>query len=389
MRSLHNSKSNKFKFRKRAIFIAFVFLAYALSVNLIPTSKWFGELIALSLSAAIPIFLIVSIIYLHLNRKTIWLFLPIFLLLFSSIKHWVAISKPSKSEDSKTIKVASFNTATLDINRFSNQSKGIESEPADYNSMYKWMRENKDIDILCLQEFYDSFKPGMTSIIDSIFKAGNFKYYCISPYFLEEFQGFFGVITFSKIEPLDCKRFIFGKDKILNKGIYLDFQDANGDTLRVLNVHLSSMSIRLEKNENKRKFLIPFSWFKDTYQRLKVGYFQRKEEMRNIVNLLDSSPKNTLLCGDFNATPHMDANKKMREKFKDAFLASGLGLGLTYNHFPYIIRIDFQYYRGDLKALNSKTDKSVKFSDHYPIITTYSVPFELKSYLKDSTVGFN
>jgi exonuclease III len=386
--SLHNSKNNKFKFRKRAIFIAFVFLVYALSVNLIPTSKWFGELLALSLSVAIPIFLIVSIIYLLLNRKIIWLFLPIFLLLFSSIKHWIAISIPSKADEGKTIKIASFNTATLDINRFSNQSKGIETKPIDYTPMYEWMRENNDIDILCLQEFYDSFKPGMASIIDSIFKAGDFKYYCISPYFLEEFQGFFGVITFSKIEPLDCKRFIFGEDNILNKGIYLDFLDTNGDTLRILNVHLSSMSIRLEKNENKRKFLIPFSWFKDTYQRLKVGYFQRKEEMQNILNLLDSSPKNTLLCGDFNATPHMDANKKMREKFKDAFLTSGLGLGLTYNHFPHIIRIDFQYYRGDMKALNSRTDKSVKFSDHYPVITTYSIPVGLKSYLRDSTRDF-
>jgi hypothetical protein len=84
----------------------------------------------------------------------------------------------------------------------------------------------------------------------------------------------------------------------------------------------------------------------------------------------------------------MDANKKMRKNFKDAFLTSGLGLGLTYNHFPYVIRIDFQYYRGDLTALNSKTDRSVKFSDHYPVITTYSIPAGLKSHLRDSTKDF-
>lgn len=388
MSSLHNSKSNKFKFRKRALFIAFVFLLYALSVNLTPTSKWFGELLALSLSVAIPLFLIVLTIYLFLNKKIIWLFLPILLLLFSSIKQWIAISIPTKRTQDKTIKIASFNTATLDLNRFSNQLKGIVAEPADYTPMYEWMRENKDIDILCLQEFYDSFKPGMASIIDSIFKAGDFKYYCISPYFLEEFQGFFGVITFSKKAPLQCNRFIFGENKILNKGIYLDFLDTNGDTLRVLNVHLSSMSIRLDKEDKRKKILIPFSWFKDTYQRLKVGYFQREEEMQNIINLLDSSPKNTVLCGDFNATPHMNANKKMREKFKDAFLSSGLGLGLSYNHFPYVIRIDFQYYRGDLKALNSKTDRSVKFSDHYPVITTFRIPVGLKNYLRDSTRDF-
>jgi hypothetical protein len=313
--SIHNSKSNKFKFRKRAFFIAFVFLAYSLSVNLIPTSKWFGELLALSLSVAIPLFLIVLIIYLILNKKIIWLFLPIFLLLFSSIKQWVAISTPSKVTEGKTIKIASFNTATLDLNRFSNQSKGIEAEPADYTPMYEWMRENKDIDILCLQEFYDSFKPGMSSIIDSIFKAGEFKYYCISPYFLEEFQGFFGVITFSKKAPLQCNRFIFGKDNILNKGIYLDFLDTNGDTLRVLNVHLSSMSIRLDKEDKRKKFLIPFSWFKDTYQRLKVGYFQREEEMQNILTLLDSSPKEHRALWGFQCYSPYGCKQKNEEKF--------------------------------------------------------------------------
>lgn len=383
-----SGKNKSFKIRKRAVFWGLIFFIYALTIKIFPLTRWIGELLALSLSVFIPFFLVLTIYFTFRVRLQVLTFLPGLILLIHPIQNWFAFSLPAKKLPEKTFKVASFNTATMDLERFTRVNNGDTTFQNDYSAMYHWVRENKDLDVLCLQEFYDSFKPEMAGIIDSIFKAGDFRYFCINPSFSKQHAGFFGVIVFSKKIPIHCKKIIFGKDEVLNKGIYLDFMDENQDTLRVINLHLSSMSIRLDPKTKKRKIHFPIVWIKDTYLRLKYGYEQRELEMDNIEKLLEESPSNTILCGDFNATPHMNANRRMREKFRDAFLISGFGPGFTYHHFPHIIRIDFQYYRGAISSLTSYTNRNVKFSDHYPIITEYKLPGRLKNQVKDTTLEF-
>jgi endonuclease/exonuclease/phosphatase family metal-dependent hydrolase len=355
---------------------AWIFLGYSLLCLLLPQNWWPAELLRLGLSVVIPAMLLLALYSVFANRNTALLFIPALLVAGSSLSKWVAVSKQqTASDEAHTLKVGTFNMATLDRKRFTANAQ--KPEEVDYSPMFRWVEKNNDLDILCLQEFYDSFKPGMNRILDSIVQLGDYRYYCINPSFVESHKGFFGVIIFSKTVPADCKKFIYGQDELMNKGIVLDFNTSTGDTLRIMNIHLASMSIRFEMKPDVSVWALPFYWLQNTYQRLQYGFEQRESEVTNILNYVQRSPQQTIVCGDFNATPHMHANMQMRQHFTDAFLKAGNGWGFTYHHFPNIIRIDYQYYRGDMQAVNSYTDRTATFSDHYPLITTYKLPYLL------------
>ena len=48
-------------------------------------------------------------------------------------------------------------------------------------NIYKWLRENKSPDILCLQEFYHSDFGDYDNTLDSIVKLGGYKYFYMNP----------------------------------------------------------------------------------------------------------------------------------------------------------------------------------------------------------------
>jgi endonuclease/exonuclease/phosphatase family metal-dependent hydrolase len=364
-------------FKRKSFWAALFFTLYGVLVKTISSSSWLGELLRLGLSFILPLFFF-ALVYLIIKRKkNTWLLLLPTVLFSGFILDWFAFSFPKQKSAAEQLKVASFNTATLDVRRFAADAQS----PAlvDYTPMFDWVRKNNDVDVLCLQEFYDSFKPGMKSILDSVVTIGGFRYYCINPSFSERHKGFFGVIVFSKIVPDNCERFIYGNDKVLNKGIYLDFLSPQNDTLRILNVHLASMSIRFENEKKSNSLMTIVNWFGNTYKRLKTGFEHRDAEMKSIERFLQSSPTNTIVCGDFNATPHMNANTRMRAKFNDAFLKAGMGWGFSYHHFPYFIKIDYQYFRGKISATKSYVDRSARFSDHYPLISDFEIPFSIEN----------
>lgn len=349
---------------------------YMLLCLLMPQNYWPAELLRLGLSVALPLLFLLTAYSLLASRNAALLCIPVWLVAGSSLFIWFTVSQPHTTENGQhTLKVGTFNMATLDRKRFTPNAK--QPEEVDYSPMFRWVEKNNDLDILCLQEFYDSFKPGMNRILDSIVQLGDYRYYCINPSFVESHKGFFGVIIFSKTVPADCKKFIYGQDELMNKGIVLDFNTSSGDTLRIMNIHLASMSIRFEMKPDVAVWAMPYYWLQNTYQRLQYGFEQRESEVANILNYVRASPQQTVVCGDFNATPHMHANRQMRQHFTDAFLKAGNGWGFTYHHFPNIIRIDYQYYRGNMQAVNCYTDRTATFSDHYPLITTYKLPYVL------------
>jgi len=337
---------------------------YFSACYVLPEEWWITELMHLGLSAMLPLCLLVCI-YILVFRRKIWLrYFISLVLMIKFLLTWFSINWPSDNAQNTNLKVISFNTATLDTKRFSGNINNPEL--VDYSPMYEFVSRHKDADLLCLQEFYDSFKPDMQTLVDSIVELGSYKYYCINPFFSQEAKGFFGVIMFSKTVPDHCEKLIYGDDAIFNKGLFFDFIK-DEDTLRVLSLHLASMSIRLTKN-HPLNFIETVS---ETYKRLQIGFEKRNREMDVIEDFLRDSPTNTIVCGDFNATPHMRANNAMRKNFKDTHLQAGFGNGFTYHHFPNVIKIDYQYYRGNITATSSFVDRSANFSDHYPLVAQY------------------
>ncbi|MGM9859878.1 MAG: endonuclease/exonuclease/phosphatase family protein [Muribaculaceae bacterium] len=82
---------------------------------------------------------------------------------------------------------------------------------------------------------------------------------------------------------------------------------------------------------------------------------------------------NVIVTGDFNDVPgcytlHRLADCNMHEVYPEV----GFGPMITYYDNNFYFRIDHTLYRGALKPLRMERP-SVKFSDHYPIITTFAL----------------
>ena len=73
-----------------------------------------------------------------------------------------------------------------------------------------------------------------------------------------------------------------------------------------------------------------------------------------------------LVCGDFNDTPISYAHRTIQGPLKDAYAASGCGVGVTYNENFFWFRIDNILHSANMKAINCTVDM-VRYSDHYPL----------------------
>ena len=109
--------------------------------------------------------------------------------------------------------------------------------------------------------------------------------------------------------------------------------------------------------------------FKNVFFRLKRAFKKRAAQALAISSHISDSPYPVLLCGDFNDTPiSYSYSEIIRNNLQDAFLESGIGLGMTYiGAFP-SFRIDYILHSKSIISKRFRTMSSNTLSDHYPLI---------------------
>jgi endonuclease/exonuclease/phosphatase (EEP) superfamily protein YafD len=106
---------------------------------------------------------------------------------------------------------------------------------------------------------------------------------------------------------------------------------------------------------------------------MKNGFKRRAEEFTVLQDWIKTSPYPVLVCGDFNEVPYSYIYGELRKSLKNSFEEKGQGFGFSFNHLPYFIRIDHQFYNDKRLSVHDFTTYSkIKYSDHYPIMGTYS-----------------
>lgn len=268
--------------------------------------------------------------------------------------------KPKKDkDDEKGIKIASFNSRYM----------GFELKKEDMNSMYEYLNEEKP-DILCIQEFYSrgvekgSFYKRITDGIglkhSKLFMVNNpIEKYHISGYLIA-----------SKY-PIIAKGEIVYKETSYNHSYYADLK-IDGDTVRLINVHLQSISFKpddyhfIEKKSLEKDS--GFIYTKNIARKLKYAFQKRAKQAEQIRDFIEGTTHPIILCGDFNDPPISYAYRAVSHDLKDAFAESGGGMGSTYvGPFP-SFRIDYILYEKEFKSKLFKS-KEFKFSDHKMVQT--------------------
>lgn len=152
--------------------------------------------------------------------------------------------------------------------------------------------------------------------------------------------------------------------------------DVPGHQLRVINVHLQSIGLNGDDKQTYRN-ITHLDSVRDLNQMRQVrssllskiagANRRRAGEAHQLRSIIDTSPENLILCGDFNDVPASYTYWTVRgSDLGDAWADCGRGLTYTFNTDMMLFHIDHILYRGSLKPVAIRRDK-VGTSDHYPL----------------------
>lgn len=299
------------------------------------------------ISLLVPLIVIINLFFtiywlLKLKRKV---FLSLSLLIFG-----VFISSPyykfkgKNNAKNNDLTVMSYNVRTFNYFKWDTDN--------DLDQKIFGFINDKDPDIVCIQEYYDDAAAVKNYPYTYIKKKNN--------------KGLFGMAILSKYKIINQGSFNF--EESINNAIYADVLFGN-DTVRIYNLHLESLKIKPNEAvfgaENKEQL------FKRVSSAFKKQTFQAEEVLQHQQDYKGKQ----ITCGDFNNTSYSWVYRQLSKDKKDAFLEAGEGFGKSFNYF-FPFRID--YILTDKTAtVNQFNTFSVKYSDHFPILARINWKKEL------------
>ena len=308
------------------------------------------------LSHLIPFYLIVQILALLVlafrRKKNALIPLVLLLLGWSFLTSTLSLHS-SAIPDTNTIRVLSFNTKLF-------RKPGTYSEFS--TDMIQWVANDTSA-IKCLQEYSTNDRWPLLDVTAQLEQKG-YEGYTFQATVTDGDHNP-GMAIFSKFEMQDAG-VVFEDKNTLNGAIYADLI-IKGKIIRIYNVHLASMNLELTKTKGLHNNL-------SKIKRLKSGSIKRSEQIKILIAHTKSSPYPYIICGDFNETPYSYVYLAFKEQFLNAFEETGNGFGFTFNEFPYLLRIDHQFYRSDIKAVGYQVNRTMKISDHFPTYGYYLTP---------------
>lgn len=326
---------------------------------------WFGGFLTLTvpLAFAINIFFLVSYI---ISRS--WKFilsLVILIIGYPLLERTFKFNlNPAVASNVNRLSVLSYNVMYCDfataIPNFTSTNSGRLVNDMDTLSA----------DIKCFQEFYNRPDYPSLRVVDQI-KKNNSHYTFMHSEIVENGEvGSLGLATFSKY-PIIHKEEVSWK--INNNGVLLTDIVVKKDTIRVLNVQLRSMGVRLKKAITSNE-IVRNKEAKNILSQLKSGFENRSIQVDELEAMVKNSPYPIILVGDFNELPYGYAYGRMKNYLENAFEEAGFGFGFTYHKMPSFLRIDNQFYDGNaFNITDFETFRELDHSDHYPILGVYQL----------------
>jgi endonuclease/exonuclease/phosphatase family metal-dependent hydrolase len=348
-------------------FVLYTLVCFAL-LYWFPFDGWFWGFVMMSFPVVIAGHLVVLLLSIF-SRKKKNLLLPAMMLLlgciFMSRTYQLRSERDESVPEDGTFKIMSYN-----VHGFQHDSRRNKEEMnQDKERMKKWVT-GVGADILCLPEYINYKGSGAMDITAAIEKAGYRDVVYLGRSKYNRPSSYWGMAVFSKYPIVASRDTVF---EMQNGMIQADIK-VGKDTVRVISVHLFSMTLKLKSLLNQRTVKGVAREGKSTARLIKRGFSNHALEVAALVSWAEASPYPVIVCGDFNETPYSYVYGKSRSILRNAFEQRGSGFGFTFNEAPYFIRIDHQFYdKSKLELLEFETVDSVRFSDHYPILGTYRV----------------
>ncbi|GAA5091991.1 hypothetical protein GCM10023210_20270 [Chryseobacterium ginsengisoli] len=181
------------------------------------------------------------------------------------------------------------------------------------------------------------------------------------------------VAVFSKFKIIQHKGLV--KSNFDHTNVYVSQTDidVNGNICRFINVHLQPFRfekkmINLGENDKQGEEKL-----KNIVKRLIPVFKIHQDEVANVKKAVENSPYPVILAGDFNSVPNSYEYYHLLNGMQDCFVEAGKGSATSFHDYKFPIRIDYIFASKSIKPISYKVDRSVKISDHFPVIATFKL----------------
>jgi endonuclease/exonuclease/phosphatase family metal-dependent hydrolase len=348
----------RFSFLLNILLAIYTLLVYQLSyaVNI---RHWLGGFLMMSVPVAIVANLVFIVIWAFSKSRKVWLSVVIIIIGIPLILRTFTWHFTEKSE--KNLSIISHNLMWCDSFDYIHQHKTENGSKLIQSAI------DNEADILCFQELYNNDEFKELGILKRFRKKNpHYTYMYASPE-NKNGQGLIGLTIFSKYPIINQKEKHWQPN---HNGLLSVDVIVKKDTIRVINVQLKSMGVRVNKvldnyEDNKD---VAKREAQTIYNQLKDGFESRIEQIRDLEDWIKGSPYPIIVCGDFNELPYGYAYGRVRNHLSNAFEKAGRGFGFTYNKTPSFVRIDNQFFdEKHFEVKHFEVLNKQEYSDHFAI----------------------
>lgn len=315
--------------------VFFLLAAMLLNAYVPPkTFPWFN-LLSLGFPVLIILYVILTLFWIFSWKKRAFVFLFLGLMFFKPVIRWVNYS-PQKNE-------------TSDLKVLTMNAKGGFYGVDHINNYIS----SQNADIVMLQEYGGEMKYHFNGL-----QAGPQSYV---------------TMIFSRHKIIEQKQLI-DSDHIFNNAYATQTDiEIRGKIYRIINVYLQPFKfkknmVKLVGNSDEDEQKV-----KNVIKRLIPTFKMHQEQIGSIRESIENSPYPVILAGDFNSVPNSYEYYHLLEGLQDAFVESGKGSATSFHDYKFPIRIDYIFSSESVKPLSYRVDRSVKLSDHFPVIATFKL----------------
>ena len=321
-----------------------------ISVYFSPEQGAFMPLLGLFMPYLLIVNVLAVLFWTVVRSKYFWLSSLALLMGLPWITHSIQLNLSSRVQSDDFIHLA-----TLNAHQYYDL-KTIDMGKASAKPLEEWtslIRRNNGLNILCIQEHVKGNLPLIPETKHLIHS-----HQCERR----------GPAIFTEFPILQKGCFDFGSS--VNNAVFVDVLTANGDTIRIYNIHLQSNQIGHLTDELLRENELDEEQWAKTRQVLSRYIHtaaDRVDQMEEVLEHIQASPYPVILAGDFNEGPQSYIYRKVSQQLEDAFVQKGKGFATTYaGNLPFL-RIDHIFVDPQMKVQSYEVGR-MHLSDHYPVV---------------------
>ena len=354
------------------IMVAVMFLLACLAPYLDPKNWWMISLIGLGFAFIIVTLMAFVFFWLVFKPAYVFISLVVMLIGWKSISVFFAFHIPDKFDYDKppdVLRVVQWNVA-----RFTEWKRNNNKGSQTRLKMMDLIKE-QNADVLCLQEFFTSTDTVYYNNLGHVMKELGYPYFFYS-WDDDGDEQWTGSAIFSRLPIIDSGMIRFPKPSIPEALIYADVV-SDSDTMRIYTTHLQSVRFRKQDFENIESIkktddrIVENS--KSIFAKLRNGVIHRSTQANILKEEVSRSPHPFILTGDFNDVPNSYTYFTVKgNELKDAFLATGFGVGKTFSYIAPTLRIDYMFVTKDI-AIRQFNRVVRNYSDHYMLVGDFAL----------------